>query len=205
MPNRMYRTLLLCTLIAFGCRPEGDKPMPESLPHFAYHPDPVRTGVLEESDTTCRACRRARGWIYTGPVYATDELDRAFCPWCIADGSAARAFDAEFTDAHPLLEQGLPAAVVEEVTRRTPGYVSWQQEFWPAHCGDACECHGDLPRKDLAQVDAETRAWLCAQLQIETDAEWEALVRAYEPGGQPAIYLFRCRRCGARRYHVDYT
>jgi uncharacterized protein CbrC (UPF0167 family) len=30
--------------------------------------------------------------------YAIEELEDAFCPWCIADGSAAEQFDAEFVD-----------------------------------------------------------------------------------------------------------
>ena len=31
-------------------------------------------------------------------LYAVDELDEAFCPWCIANGTAAEKFEAEFTD-----------------------------------------------------------------------------------------------------------
>jgi len=29
-----------------------------------------------------------------------------------------------------LLEAGLAAEIVEEITRRTPRFVSWQQEVW---------------------------------------------------------------------------
>src|SRR6266480_2367057 len=66
------------------------------LPEFRYHPDPRATGVIVASEARCVACSRTRGFIYTGPVYAEQEFIDAFCPWCIADGTAARRFDAEF-------------------------------------------------------------------------------------------------------------
>ena len=72
--------------------------MQETLPTFRYHPDPIATGSIEASDTECVACKRARGHIYTGPVYSEEELDNLICPWCIADGTAHELFDAEFTD-----------------------------------------------------------------------------------------------------------
>lgn len=51
------------------------------------------------SDTAvCQGCGKARGFVYVGPVYSVEELNDALCPWCIADGSAAEAFGASFTD-----------------------------------------------------------------------------------------------------------
>ena len=109
--------------------------MSGALPEFAYHPDPVATGSVERSDAECVACGRARGWIYRGPVYAADELADSLCPWCIADGTAASRFDAEFTDVGDAPD-GVPGEVVETIARRTPGFTGWQQEHWLYHCGD---------------------------------------------------------------------
>src|SRR5262245_14809170 len=100
------------------------------LPTFRYHPDTINSGVVKLSDQTCRCCEQSRGYIYTGPVYSEQELDEAICPFCIADGAAAQKFAATFSDDHPLAEAGIPAHIVDEVTRRTPGYVSWQQDVW---------------------------------------------------------------------------
>lgn len=97
----------------------------DDLPRFKYHPDPVQSGVVKKSGAVCVSCSRARGWIYTGPVYAKDELDRRLCPWCIADGSAAQRFDASFGDVEGLAGQ-VAADVLDEVLHRTPGYVTWQ-------------------------------------------------------------------------------
>jgi uncharacterized protein CbrC (UPF0167 family) len=107
----------------------------DPLPEFPYHPDPVATGSVEESDALCMNCGRRRGFIYVGPVYATDELAEALCPWCIADGSAAARFDASFTDVAELPDD-VPAETIVRVMRRTPGFTGWQQEHWMFHCGD---------------------------------------------------------------------
>jgi len=44
------------------------------LPKFKYHPDPIATGSVAESENICACCEQARGYIYSGPVYS--EADR---------------------------------------------------------------------------------------------------------------------------------
>jgi hypothetical protein len=68
------------------------------FPEFPYHPDPRATGSVVVSDTSCVACGQSRGFVYAGPVYSQGELIDSLCPWCIADGSAAEKYEAEFTD-----------------------------------------------------------------------------------------------------------
>ena len=107
-----------------------------SLPVFKYHRDPVLSGSVQESKKKCKCCRQARGYIYSGPVYAEKDLDEAICPWCIADGSAHAKFDATFVDEENFPDD-LPAAAAEEISSRTPGFSAWQSERWLACCGDA--------------------------------------------------------------------
>jgi uncharacterized protein CbrC (UPF0167 family) len=118
--------------------------MAEALPTFRYHPDPVATGAVEASDGTCPCCGAARGYAYVGPVFAEDEVE-GLCPWCIADGSAASRFDAEFTE----VDGDVPDGVLVEVTTRTPGFTGWQQERWLVHCGDAAAYLGATGDDDL--------------------------------------------------------
>lgn len=168
--------------------------MSEQLPKFRYHPDPVATGAFEECAATCVCCKKPRGMIYVGPVYAIDDLDEALCPWCIADGSAAAQLGATFADAHPLVQANIAAAIVEEVNLRTPGYTSWQQESWLSHCGDACEFHGDATANDVKKASEETKKqWLAAYEQDE--AGWDWATSGYRPGGDSALYKFVCRHC----------
>lgn len=166
----------------------------ESLPSFRYHPDPVATGAVQESTAVCECCGRARGFIYTGAVYAEDEVEQ-ICPWCIADGSAAAKFDASFVDDHPLVEAALPAEIIGEVTRRTPGYESWQPETWLVHCKDACEFHGDASVEDVRNATPETKQLWMEEYELGEE-DWLDVTDAYQPGGDPALYKFVCRHCG---------
>ncbi|MEJ2148732.1 MAG: CbrC family protein [Chloroflexota bacterium] len=52
------------------------------LPYFRYHPYPLRTGSVKRSGNTCVVCGQARGYIYSGPVYARKEYIDCICPWC---------------------------------------------------------------------------------------------------------------------------
>jgi uncharacterized protein CbrC (UPF0167 family) len=169
--------------------------MPEPLPHFRYHPDPLASGVIAESSETCRCCGHKRGYIYSGPVYAKEELRATLCPWCIADGSAAARFDALFADDHPLARAGLSDDIIGEVTRRTPGYFSWQQDEWLIHCGDACAFDGEATAADLAAVSMQTKQECQSHYNL-TDDDWDDLTRGYEVGGEVGFYRFTCRHCG---------
>ncbi len=79
--------------------------MPDELPNFRYHPDPIRSGAIAASQAVCKSCGQARGYIYSGPVYSEmDGLDDSICPWCIADGSAAAKFEAVFVDVNSIAD-----------------------------------------------------------------------------------------------------
>jgi uncharacterized protein len=119
----------------------------EPLPDFPYHPDPIATGAIAESEAVCVNCGQARGFIYTGPVYAEEDLSEALCPWCIADGTAAARFDAAFTDVD-VLPDDVPAETIVRVMRRTPGFGGWQQEHWMFHCGDGAAFLGTADEDD---------------------------------------------------------
>jgi uncharacterized protein len=175
-----------------------------SIPTFTYHPDPLATGSVKASDISCRCCGVSRGYIYTASVYAPGSYRDCICPWCIADGSAAEKFEAMFSDDQPLFEVGVPPAVIEEVTRRTPGYNSWQQEEWLCCCGDACEFHGDAPRSELQALHSDALARTLSAWNWR-EQDWAQFVQHYQPSGNPAVYKFRCRHCGEIKYGVDFT
>lgn len=176
--------------------------MSETLPHFRYHPNPLGTGAIEASTATCVCCGKPRGYIYVGPVYAKDDLHESLCPWCIADGSAAQKLGASFADAHPLIQAGVPTAIVEEVNLRTPGYTCWQQEWWLAHCGDACEFHGDASANDIKNVAAETKEYWLREYKQDEEG-WAAATEGYVSGGDSAFYKFKCRHCGVVLFSWD--
>jgi uncharacterized protein CbrC (UPF0167 family) len=173
--------------------------MSESLPTFRYHADPIRTGSIVASTNACRRCGRQRGYIYVGPVYADDDLDDAFCPGGIADGSAARMFGAEFTDAPGIGDYGsweaVPPEVVEEVARRTPGFTGWQQERWWTHCSDAGVFLGRAGWRELEGEWSDAIASIKADVQMDGD-DWNDYFSALDARESPTAYVFRCRHCG---------
>ena len=172
-----------------------------NLPHFKYHPDPLKTGAVAPSEQVCSCCGMARGYAYTAGFYAEEEVD-TICPWCIADGSAAARFDGSFTDEDALLEEGVPQAVIDEVCQRTPGFQSWQEAAWRSHCNDACEFHGDATVEEVSQLSGESLAELLADEMIKPQA-WPKLRDAYTPGGATSIFRFQCRHCGKAIYALD--
>ena len=129
-----------------------------------------------------------------GSVYSVAEVE-FLCPWCIADGTAAQEFEADFTtvDGAP---GDVPKPVLDEVVRRTPGFRGWQQERWLFHCDDAAEFLG---RAGWAEVDALPGA--VDSLRAEG---WSAEHLPYlSAEGDLTGYLFRCRHCGIGLAYAD--
>ncbi len=164
------------------------------LPNFKYHLDPVKSEVVVKSDVTCLSCKQSRGYIYTGPVYSNSNLDESICPWCIANGEAAKKFKATFSDPYNLLRHKISDEIVKEVTERTPGYISWQSETWLSHCNDACEFLGDASKDDVFNAAEETKRLWIAEYDANEDF-WNMVIEGYEPKGHNAFYKFKCRHC----------
>jgi uncharacterized protein CbrC (UPF0167 family) len=176
------------------------------LPKFRYHQDPLATGSLEPSTIECVCCGQARGFIYVGPVYCEVELNDALCPWCIADGSAARKFDAEFTDRGGIGDYGrwerVSDAVLDEISTRTPGFSGWQQERWFTCCGDAGVFLGRAGRNELDAAGLDAIRAIQRESGLEGDA-WDQYFRALDRDGSPTAYLFRCPECGGIAGYSD--
>ena len=175
--------------------------MPESLPTFRYHPDPIASGAIEPADTVCVACERSRGYIYVGPVYALDELNEQICPWCIHDGTAHAKLDATFVDDCSLgAEEGwdpVPPKVVEVLTTRTPCFSGWQQERWFTCCGDGAAFLGRAGRSELSEAGPDAVKAIQDEVGY-SGSPWDDYFAALDADGSPTAYLFQCLTC--RRY-----
>lgn len=178
--------------------------MSESLPFFKYHPNPLETGNITVSNDICLCCNNKRGYIYQSSIYTSQDLVGSVCPWCIANGSAAEKFEAIFSDDSILVEEGISPEIIEEVTKKTPGYISWQQETWLTHCKDVCEFHGDAEEKEIENLDSETIHRFFFENEIR-DEVGEIILKSYQKGGNPAIYKFVCRHCKEVKFYFDCT
>lgn len=176
-----------------------------TLPTFRYHPDPIQSGSVIASDASCRCCGEVRGYVYTGPVYAEEELSEVLCPWCIADGRAHKEFDATFVDSEAF-PVATPASAIAEIMERTPGYSAWQGEEWPACCGDATAFIAPL---GIAEIRARHREFegllmphIVHAMKISGGAATR-LLQSLDREHGPTAYAFRCLDCGSVHFHVD--
>lgn len=181
------------------------QPVSNVLPSFRYHPDPLNTGSVSEASDECHCCGQRRGYIYVGPIYAAGEIPRrAICPWCIAEGRASSEFDAEFTDVGWGVPEDVPASVLHEVSHRTPGFSTWQQDHWLYHCGDACAFLGRVGRADLDQYPDALEMLLHENDSFGWKAEQSRrYVDSLDASGEATAYLFRCLICNAHLAFSD--
>ena len=174
------------------------------VPSFRYHPDPVATGEVITGDAPCRCCGRHRGFIYTGPVYSADEVVEELCLWCIADGSAATLFEAEFTDVLNVPDD-VPRPVLTEVLTRTPGFSGWQQEHWMFHCADAAAYLGKVGYEDLLTVPEALEMVQQDIARPGLTGKFDDYLRALSATGEATAYLFRCLHCGTHLAYCDHV
>ena len=174
------------------------------LPEFPYHPDPLATESVEASDTQCASCGQRRGFIYRGPAYSVEEVVDCLCPWCIADGTAAEKFAAEFTDVGWGVPPDVPPSVVQEVATRTPGFSGWQQEHWLYHCGDGAAFLGRAGWVELQRYPEAIES-LRQQVEVGASEEPESYLRELDADGDTTAYLFQCRHCGSHLAYSDST
>jgi uncharacterized protein CbrC (UPF0167 family) len=185
------------------------KNMADPLPTFRYHPDPIATGSVQaDPDIPCLSCNRIREYIYTGPVFTGKNfiLEHHLCPWCIADGSAARQFAASFNDAGTM--DDVSAEVRTEIEHRTPGFHGWQQETWLACCGDAAAFLGRAGVTEIRQNFPEAIPAVRSHLEDDYDlsgAELDQFYNGLDKDGQPTAYIFRCLHCEKYLAYVDQT
>lgn len=169
------------------------------LPTFRYHPDPIATGSVKPSDRACSVCGEVRGFAYHGPVFSQRDEVGPLCPWCIANGRAQEALEAEFTDPDAIGDYGegpeVPEAVRSEVAHRTPGFYGWQQERWPTCCDDATVFLGPMGHAELELQGPGAMAAIRAEFG-GSELEWPRVFESLARDTEPTAYLFRCLHCG---------
>jgi uncharacterized protein len=190
-------------ITASPAAPREDVP----LPAFRYHPDPLASGSIVESASVCRCCDQHRGYVYAPAVYAVEELAGALCPWCIADGTAHRRFDATFVDSEAF-DAELPDEVVQQITTRTPGFANWQGEHWPACCDDATAFLEPAGIADIRARYRELEMQILNHIIYDLGISGGAASRLLESLGRdqsPTAFTFRCLHCGQLHFYIDRT
>jgi len=166
----------------------------EQLPRFRYHPDPVAThSVQTREGFTCGVCGEARSHAYIGPYFADNfgfENGDEICPWCIADGRAARDWNVTFVPPAILTDsarRAMPPEALAELELRTPSFLCVEQEQWLDHHGEAAAYIGPIGYDEYQRLPPQAAA---AVRQCGYSVE-----RLRYDGDGPTAYLFRCLHC----------
>ena len=171
------------------------------IPTFKYHPDPLKTGAFSQGEAhTCGCCGRQTDIWYEQPFHSAQDVE-CLCPECIASGKAAEKFDGEFVDACSVGEVS-DSAKLDELVRRTPCYIGWQQEYWYAHCDDFCEFVGYVGWDEIVEMG------IAQQIEKNYDEEicgfdFEDIKECLTNNGSMQGYLFRCLHCGEYFLYAD--
>ena len=166
--------------------------MEKIMPKFKYHPNLYENDILTYEKGVCQCCKKEVD-TYIQSMYCIEDVD-CICLECVKSGAAAEKFNGSFIqDAERKVSDD---AKTEELFCRTPGYISWQGEYWLTCCDDYCAYLGDIGTKELEEMGIADEVF--SEIDDADD------IRPYlEKGGSPAGYLFKCLHCGKYRLGID--
>ena len=169
----------------------------KTLPKFKYHPNVYSNSITTFGNGICQCCNKeVKAYVET--MYTIEDIN-CICFNCIADGSAAQKFDGSFIQHAQDIKN---KDAIEELNSRTPGYVSWQGEYWLACCDDYCEFIGDVGTKELNEMGIADEVFEEYEKSSPfDDNDW--IKENLTAGGSVAGYLFKCRHCGKYHLHID--
>ena len=148
----------------------------KSLPHFIYHPDPLATGSFVEGEAkVCPSCGKESNIYYNLMPYCIDNIEN-LCPFCIANGLAAKKFDAEFVQD-----------------------AEGQGENWLSCCQDYCAYLGTVGTRELMDMGIAEQVLA----DYEERGEYQDIEEYLVKDGSLCGYLFRCLHCQKYQIGVD--
>lgn len=187
---------------------------------FRYIERPHEFSTYQEEPRTCDLCGSDRPG-YGEPFYGPGEITFV-CEECLATGKLQRhnistnqgdagTLAAQLRESLPALDDAEREQIVRERTaeleHRTPLVVTWQDFFWPAHCGDYCRFIKEVGQPELASLSSDGNGpmFLAAHVRDIEDLDhaleiWDD-IRPDNPADGSleyslGVYLFQCLTCG---------
>lgn len=164
------------------------------LPKFKYHPNLYNDDIVIFDKETCQCCGKEVE-AYIDQIYTSSDIE-CICLECVANGLAAKKFNAQFIqDAQKVSDP----KKIDELFHKTPGYTSWQGEYWLSCCDDFCEYIGRVGIEELEKLGIKNQV-LKEFLKKNDYFDMIDLKECLEKDGDMTGYLFRCSHCG--KYHL---
>lgn len=164
----------------------------DMLPKFKYHPNLYQNNEVVFEKGICQCCEK-EVTAYIESMYCAADVD-CICLDCVASGRAAEKFNGDFIqDTEQLVSDDKKT---EELFRRTPGYISWQGEYWLVCCDDYCAYLGTVGTKELEEMGIADQVFTEYESKNKYGSNREYLTK----DGVFCGYLFQCLHCG--KYHL---
>jgi uncharacterized protein CbrC (UPF0167 family) len=181
---------------------------------FRYFRDPHHFSNYDNTGERCPFCGLIRAG-YGGVFYGLDNNGYDFiCEVCLLEGRLAEKGLTinEGTDLRlglrlrhtKLLTEEADALIQQrtaELEQRTPSITTWQDLFWPSHCGDFCCFVKEAGQRDMQQLapDGDGRRFFEDHMEERQEDVWET-IRPDAPvdnstGYSVGVYLFQCLEC----------
>jgi len=167
----------------------------ENRPEFRYQPNLYENDDIVMEEGVCECCGKAVD-MYVDHMYGMRDVN-CVCLDCVADGSAAEKFHGEFIQE--VEEEVGDEETTHELTCCTPGYNSWQGEYWLTCCNDYCAYIGRVGTEELEEMDIADEVFA----EYEERGEYEDVREVLERDGSVQGYLFQCLHCGQYHLWVD--
>ncbi|MBI1493044.1 CbrC family protein [Halocynthiibacter styelae] len=172
------------------------------IPTFTYFPAPLANDCMRLEPGTCPCCQEFRPHLYVGDMYHQEEHEEV-CLWCISDGRAAKQWGATFNSACDA-PSGFSESILDIITKRTPGYMSWQGPNWLFSSNDAMVFTGEVNGKALLKENNKSKIAACLHALRQWHGNWpEESLNQIGISTDPAVYLFQDRDTGAYRAYAD--
>ncbi len=161
---------------------------------FKYHPNLYDSGVVNYSKGICECCGDQIDE-FIDSMYSTRKVN-CICLKCVHNGEAAKKFNGTFIqDAMCLNDEEKK----EELFCRTPGYISWQGEYWLTCCDDYCAFVGNVGTSELERLGIADEIID----EYEKKGEYNNIRHTLSKDGAMCGYLFKCLHCGQYHLWVD--
>ena len=180
------------------------------MAEFRYFADPHGPNSTWMDDPQeCEICGETRRG-YEGTYYGEEDVEFVCEPCLVSGRLAERNLTTNEGDAAALLDQlgeragRLAEERRSELEQRTPHLVTWQDWFWPAHCGDFCRFERRVGRHELTALapDGDGHRFYLDHL-AEEPLDWELLPPSGDEVYDVGVYLFRCLDCGTHQIRWD--
>ncbi len=162
---------------------------------FKYHPNVYINNTLKHGNNICQCCGEPVKYWYSN-MYSVHDI-HCVCLKCIHSGEAADKFNGSFIE-HAQTDKVDDQKKIEELFERTPGYISWQGEYWLACCNDFCAFIDSMNLKELRDLHFFNEI-----LRNYSKEEIEDIENLLMKDENARVYLFQCLTCQKFYIYTD--